>query len=199
MNAIFRIRLGNVAALALSVGILQVGCATDESPETADEASEAASAEATTAESTAPPPDTTGAAIWAHLQESDYADAWELWPDKGRNYPGQEPHGAQLTTLLNDVAYEALMSDAGEFPDGAIVVKQNFSPEGELAAVTTMYKVDGYNPDHADWFFTKHLASGELDTTPDGMEMEGRLQGCQSCHMAKQDNDYIYTGELGGS
>lgn len=59
--------------------------------------------------------------------------------------------------------------------------------------------MDGYNPDHANWFFTKHLASGHLDTKPDGMKMEDRLQGCQTCHMAKQDNDYIYTGELGGS
>lgn len=141
-------------------------------------------------------PDTTGAAIWAHLQESNYAEDWELWPDKGRQYPGQQPHGAQLTTMMNEVAYQALMSDATEFPDGAIVVKQNFMPDGTLAAVTTMYKVEGYNADHNDWFFTKHLASGELDRTPTGMAMQGRLQGCQTCHMAKADNDYIFTGEL---
>lgn len=197
MKSIFRTGIGDLAALVLSVGILLVGCSPDESTEAADGSSEATTSETATAD--VPPPDTTGAAIWTHLQESNYAETWELWPDKGRKYPGQQPHGAQLTTLLNDVAYEALMSDAEQFPDGAIVVKQNFSPEGELAAVTTMYKVEGYNPDHADWFFTKHLASGELDTTPNGMAMEGRLPGCQSCHMAKQDNDYIYTGELGGS
>ena len=141
-------------------------------------------------------PDTTGEAIWAHLQEENYAEEWELWPDKGRKYEGQKPHGAMLTTVLNDVAYEALMSDATSFPDGSIVVKRNFKPNGELAAVTTMFKVDGYNPDHADWFFTKHLASGELDEMPNGMKMEGRLPGCQNCHMSKADNDYIFTGEL---
>lgn len=139
MNSIFRTRLGSIAALVLSVGILQVGCSPEGSPEAADEASEATSEQAASSESAPPPPDTTGAAIWAHLQESNYADAWKLWPDKGRNHPGQEPHGAQLTTLLNDVAYEALMSDAGEFPDGVIVVKQNFTTEGKLNAVTTMY------------------------------------------------------------
>jgi hypothetical protein len=29
------------------------------------------------------------------------------------------------------------------------------------------------------------------------MPMEGRLPGCQNCHLAKRDNDYLYTGELG--
>ncbi len=142
-------------------------------------------------------PDTTGAAMWAHLQAADYAENWELWPEKGRLYPGQQPHGAQLTTLMNDVAYRAFMSGADVFPAGSIIVKQNFMPDGMLAAVTTMYKSGGYNPDFSDWFFTKHLASGELDVMPNGMQLEGRLPGCQGCHLAKQDNDYIFTGELG--
>ena len=48
--------------------------------------------------------DTTGAAIWAHLQESYYQSTWTLWPEKGELYAGQEPHGMLLTTYLNDVA-----------------------------------------------------------------------------------------------
>ena len=107
--------------------------------------------------------------MWAHLQGEDYQTEWELWPDKGRLYEGQQPHGARLTTYLNDIAYEALMSDAGTFPPGA---------------------------EHNDWFFTKHRADGSLDRAPNGMELEGRLPGCQGCHIAKADNDYIFTSEL---
>ncbi len=51
--------------------------------------------------------DTTGAAIWVHLQESDYRNTWTLWPGKGELYTGREPHGMLLTTYLNDVALEA--------------------------------------------------------------------------------------------
>ncbi len=143
--------------------------------------------------------DTTGAAIWAHLQESNYQTDWELWPDKGRLYTGGQPHGALLTTYLNDVAHQAVTSGATVMPGGAIVVKENYMPDSTLAAVTTMFKVSGYNADHSDWFFTKHLASGVLDTMPNGMDMEGRLPGCQACHLAQANNDYLFTSVLGGN
>jgi hypothetical protein len=144
-------------------------------------------------------PDTTGAAIWTHLQESNYQTTWQLWPEKGRFYTGQQPHGMLLTTYLNDVAYEALTGGSGatEMPAGAIVVKENYMPDSTLAAVTTMFKAAGYNADHNDWFFTKHLPGGELDKTQGGMLLEGRLPGCQNCHVAVQANDYLFTGQLG--
>jgi hypothetical protein len=111
-------------------------------------------------------PDTTGAAIWAHLQ----------------------------------VALNALRNGASRMPDGAIIVKENYMPNRQLAAITSMYKRRGYNSEHNDWFFTRHLPSGDLDKMEMNgmtMPMEGRLPGCQNCHLAKRDNDYLYTGELG--
>ena len=144
------------------------------------------------------PPDTTGAAIWAHIHEANYSTDWELWPEKGRLYTGTQPHGALLTTYLNGAAYEALTSGATSMPAGAVIVKENYMPDSTLAAVTTMFKVAGYNADHNDWFFTKHLASGVLDTMPNGMDMEGRLPGCQNCHLGVGANDYLFTGQLGG-
>jgi hypothetical protein len=143
-------------------------------------------------------PDTSGAAVWAFLQEQDYSNEWTLWPGKGKLYEGQEPHGMLLTTYLNDAAAEALERGVDRMPAGAIIVKENYMPDKTLAAVTVMYKVPGYNPDHNDWFFTKHLPGGELDKMPNGMAMEGRLPGCQNCHIAQKNNDYIFTGELSG-
>ena len=70
-------------------------------------------------------------------------------------------------------------------------------PDSTLAAVTVMYKHAGYNPEHNDWFFSKHLPGGELDRMPNGMAMEGRLMGCQNCHRAVAANDYMFTGSLG--
>ena len=142
--------------------------------------------------------DTTGTAIWAHLQQSDYRNDWTRWPGTDELYPGQEPHGMLLTTYLNDVALQALNSGASLMLPGAIVVKDNFMPDSTLAAVTTMFKVEGYNPGANDWFFTKHLAGGALDRTPDGMALEGRLMGCTNCHRSVQANDYLFTSLLGG-
>ncbi len=145
-------------------------------------------------------PDTTGAAIWAHLKEQNYRENWSLWPGTEAFYKGNQPHGMLLTTYVNDVALHAMQDGASEMPNGAIIVKENYMPNRQLAAITVMYKQDGYNSQHNDWFFTKHLPSGELDKMEkDGMSMpmQGRLPGCQNCHMAKRDNDYLFTGELG--
>jgi hypothetical protein len=134
-------------------------------------------------------PDTTGAAMLQHLTEQNYQETWELWPGKGELYKGVEPHGMLLTTYLNQAAFEALNIKLGSMPDGAIIVKENYMPDGTYDAMTVMYKVQGYNPDHNDWFFTKIGADG-------GAQAEGRVEDCQTCHSARRDNDHIYTGEL---
>ena len=104
----------------------------------------------------------------------------------GEKYAGGDPHGMLLTTYLNPAAYGALQSKAGVMPDGAIIVKENYTPEGDLAANTVMYKTSSYNPDHNDWFWLKVLADGTV-------EKEGMVEGCQNCHGEVKDNDYVWT------
>lgn len=177
------------AACAVLVALVAIGCAKkEEATPAADEAAPEASMPDL--------PDTTGAAVWAYLEAVGYQDNWALWPDKGELYTGQEPHGMLLTSYLNEAALEALSTHAGAMPPGAIVIKENYMPDSTLAAVTVMYKVEGFNPDHNDWYFTKHLPDGSLDKAPNGMALEGRVPGCQSCHTTKSDNDYIFTGSL---
>ncbi len=108
-------------------------------------------------------PDTTAASMLADLEEVDYRESWELWPGRGEKYQGDEPHGMLLTTHLNRGAYDALDGKEGIMPDGAIIVKENYTPEGNLAANTVMYKKTGYNPDHSDWFGLKVLADGTVE------------------------------------
>lgn len=56
-----------------------------------------------------------------------------------------------------------------------MIVKENFLPDSTFAAVTTMYRVAGCNPDHQDWFFAKHDPAGVAETA-------GRDPMCQACH-----------------
>ncbi len=179
--------------LFLTIGLTAFtagACAPSDQPEEG-------AAESTPPASAVAAADTTGAAIWAHLQQSNYQGNWTLWPGKGELYTGAEPHGMLLTTYLNDTALQALSSGASVMPPGAIIVKENYMPDRTLAAITTMFKVRGYNPDVNDWFFTKHLPSGELDRAPNGMALEGRLPGCTNGHRAMQTNDWVFTGQLG--
>ena len=107
-------------------------------------------------------PDTTAASVIAYLDEANYQESWELWPGLGEKVEGGEPHGMLLTTYLNPVALKAFNDKAGTMPDGAIIVKENYTPDGTLAANTVMYKKSGYNPDHNDWFWLKVLADGTV-------------------------------------
>ncbi len=136
-------------------------------------------------------PNATGAAVWQYLEAADYKANWVLWPGKGELYVGQEPHGALLTTYLNRAAQQAVTGKAGAMPAGAIIVKENYMPDSTLAAVTVMYKVEGYYPAHHDWFWLKRLPDGKI-------EVEGRGAACIACHSAQAGNDYIFTGSLTG-
>lgn len=147
-------------------------------------------------ESTDPPyasvppssPDTTAAGLWAHVESADYRQ-WPLWPGKGELYPGAEPHGMLLTTHLNALAHDALTGRASAMPPGAVIVKENYTPDSTLAAITIMYKAPGYAPDHGDWFWMKRGADGAV-------EASGRVQSCIECHGSRMDNDYIQTSAL---
>ncbi len=114
---------------------------------------------------------------------------WPMFPGKEALYKGQPPHGAYLTTYVSPAVLAALQSKSGTLPDGAIIVKENYSPKKELAAVTVMYRRTGYNPEEGDWFWLKYA--------PDKTVLaEGRVDGCINCHRAVQNNDWVFTGPL---
>ena len=134
-------------------------------------------------------PGADAAELWSYMQDEAYTSDWTLWPGKGEMYEGQEPHGMLLTTYLNDLALNALTGDAATMPAGAIIVKENYTPAGDLAAITTMYKVDGYDTAHNDWHWAKYAPDGEIQAS-------GKVESCTSCHEAQASNDYLFTGTL---
>lgn len=135
-------------------------------------------------------PDTTDAALWSYLQEQDYA-SWPKFPGKGERYAGTEPHGALLTTYVNELARDALTNGAVTLPPGAILVKENYMPDSTLAAITVMHKVQGYDGDHSDWYWAKYDAAGVA-------EASGRVASCAECHGSHADRDYLMTALPGG-
>ena len=137
-----------------------------------------------------PLPDTTASSLWIYLERVSYGDAWALWPGMGELYGGSEPHGLLLTTYVNSAAHEAADAHAGEMPRGAIVVKEAHLPTHELDNITVMYKVEGYAPEHGNWFFAKYLPDGTV-------EAEGRVETCRECHM--EGPDYIRTAGFGAA
>lgn len=131
-----------------------------------------------------PPPK--GAALWTYITDINPYEDWAAFPGYEGMYEGKSPHGAFLKLYANEIAVRA--AEQGKtLPDGAILVKENYADDREtLAAVTPMYKVEGYNPSAGDWFWAKY--------GPDGKVMaEGKVQGCIECHSAKADQDYFFS------
>ncbi|MBI2861046.1 MAG: cytochrome P460 family protein [Chloroflexi bacterium] len=137
----------------------------------------------------APTPATDGTSLYNYItQQNDY-HKWKMWPGKQALYPGTEPHGALLTTYVTDNAFSAIDGKEGSIPNGSIVVKENYMPDKTLAAITVMYKVKGYDPEHNDWFWLKYAPDGKIDVS-------GKVDMCYGCHGGKRDNDYIMTSPL---
>lgn len=130
-----------------------------------------------------------GTTLWKYItQFAPYKD-YQIWPGKDEFYKGTHPHGAILRTFVNKEAYETISKKKGTFPYGSIIVKENYSPEKKLMAVTVMYKVKGYNSAANDWFWVKYDPKGTI-------LKEGQVKGCIACHTAQKDSDYVFTGPV---
>ncbi len=69
-----------------------------------------------------------GKALWDYLKKENYAKNWKMWPGKEAFYPGQEPHGALLTTYVNKTAYMAIEGKKGQLPDGRSSSRRTIPP-----------------------------------------------------------------------
>jgi len=134
-------------------------------------------------------PAANGKDLWSYLTKGKFEQSFTLWPGKGKLYKGTEPHGALLTTYVNQPALEAIQGKKGSMPAGAIIVKENYKPDRDLAAITVMYKVAGFNPEAGDWFWGKYAPDGKVLA-------EGKVAGCLGCHGKVKGNDFLFTGEL---
>jgi len=133
-------------------------------------------------------PATDGKSVWDFVQKEKYQN-WKMWPGTEAQYQGPEPHGAFLTTYVNQAAFDAIKGKKGKLPEGAMIVQDNFGKDKKLKWVDVMYKVKGYNPKGGDWFWAQFKPSGKV-------ESEGKVDECIKCHEAQKGNDYTWTSKL---
>lgn len=127
--------------------------------------------------------------LYDYITSANPYTSWKTWPGKPKLYKGTSPHGMYLTTYLNDMAIKSMGKKSAALADGSIVVKENYSSDKKLGAVTVMYKVKGYNGTAGDWFWAKYTPDGVIDA-------EGKVEMCIDCHTKKKANDYLFTGPL---
>jgi hypothetical protein len=152
--------------LAIAVGL--AGCAQKEEAEPAAET------------------DITAQDLWEeHVQ--GYTSL-AFWPGREGLMKGESPHGSFVTTYVNA---EGHMPDALPYPDGTLVVKENYTADTTLVKLTVMYKAEGYNPKGGDWFWAVYAPDGTV-------ESEGKIQSCISCHAVRAEQDYVFLHTVDG-
>lgn len=120
------------------------------------------------------------AALWDYISNENPYSRWEFWPDHAGLQEGKSPHGVFHRVYVNA---KALNSKGWPLAAGSILVKENFTEEKDLSAVTVMYKVRGFNPEAGDWYWVKF--------TPDGTPAEaGKPRSCINCHSGAAQRDY---------
>ncbi len=133
------------------------------------------------------PPPEAGAVLTYITMTAPYGK-YQYWPGRVGFYKGQHPHGAWLTLSVNETGMSALKKGAKIFPPGSIIAKENYTPEEKLAALTIMYKVKGYDPEHNDWFWAKYnYEKGKFV-----VDKAGKVAGCIKCHEGAKDVDYAF-------
>jgi hypothetical protein len=130
-------------------------------------------------------PGADAAELWQYMTRTNPYTGWGYWPGKVGVYEGTRPHGAKLVLYANAPALKAAR-EGRPMPYGAIVVKENYGPDGkQLMAVTPMYRVEGYNPEAGDWFWAKYDGAGKALKS-------GKVDGCINCHRARAAENWIF-------
>ena len=125
-----------------------------------------------------------GELLWKRISEDYSYSDYAFWPGHEGVRAGQAPHGSFHRIYVNRTLLESLPVSSAVAPYGSIIVKDNLNASRELAGVTVMAKVEGYNPDVGDWFWAKY--------GPDGaVQAEGKPMGCIKCHEGLKENDYV--------
>lgn len=139
--------------------------------------------------------DTFESRFWNFLQQARYQN-WAPAPGQNADpVPSQAPHGAFVKMYLNRTA----IAEPDKLPHGSVIVKENYGPDGKaLMAVTVMYRSQGYDPEHNDWYWVKYRPDGTVDTTPPemgSMPVAGRFPMCIDCHSSADGKDFAYVND----
>lgn len=103
----------------------------------------------------------------------------------------KNPHRNKFVTVyVNDIGRQAMLEQVKpRFPLGSVIVKEKLSDKASQAPelLTVMIKRGkGFNPTSGDWEYMV------VDGTGTNVSAQGKLENCQSCHLARPGTDYVF-------
>ena len=128
--------------------------------------------------------------FWKSIKDAEYRNWWP-WPGQSSDfYEGTRPHGAKLKVYVN----RNVAGDLKQPPAGSIIIKENYTPEKKLAAITVMKRVEGFDPENGNWWWVKYQPDGTV-ATQNGMQVAGKVASCIACHKTAGGGDYIFAND----
>jgi hypothetical protein len=103
----------------------------------------------------------------------------------------QNPHrNKYVTVYVNDIGRQAMLEQVKpRFPTGSVIVKEKLPDKASQAPelLTVIIKRGkGFNPTSGDWEYMV------VDGTGTNVSAQGKLENCQSCHIARPGTDYVF-------
>jgi len=133
-------------------------------------------------------------ALWSWLKSTDYTK-WHGGDGNQVDFQeGNSPHGALIKTYVNTTAAKNLSDSA----NGSVIVKENYSPDKKLMAITVMQRAKGFDPANGDWYYAKYMPNGQIAKTPPEMKsmpIAGKFSMCIQCHNEAGGNDHLYLND----
>lgn len=133
-------------------------------------------------------------ALWRWFQSTDYTK-WNGGDGNQVDFQeGNSPHGALIKTYVNTTAAQNFSDSA----NGSVIVKENYSADKNLMAITVMQRATGFDPANGDWYYAKYMPNGQITrTAPDmkSMPVAGKFNMCIQCHSEADGDDYLYLND----
>ena len=121
--------------------------------------------------------------IWQEIQGySNWGQALD-WSGVKASLDGT--HGNFVQIWLNQEALPSFEdSTSANLPYGSISVKEGYSSSDgtSINTITVMKKIEGFDPNHGDWFWASFDPNGDVNKA-------GSISSCYNCHAS--GTDYI--------
>ncbi len=104
--------------------------------------------------------------------------------------PGSRTIDAYTIDLANKAENDAIrkagsIQKVTRYPNGALVVKENFNEQRKLTGITAMLKLDGYDPADRNWVMAAYTPAGKVVGY-------GKIPACIACHTMVTKQDFVF-------
>ena len=128
------------------------------------------------------------AALWHQVQALQKSHALMLGSKAYQ--PGSRTVDAYTIDLANRAENDAIrkagsVEKVRRYPNGALVVKENFNEQRKLTGVTAMLKLDGYDKSDRDWVMAAYSPTGKVVGY-------GKVPACIACHTMVSKQDFVF-------